>query len=78
MPETRYVDVYDSQGNLIAQEPYEVSDEQLHDEQLTAQSNDRLHQALLALEHWATLTPAQKDLILKNLVLYVLWKEGLL
>jgi len=32
MPEIRYIDVYDGQGNLIAQEPYEVSDEQLEAE----------------------------------------------
>lgn len=29
MPEIRYIDVYDNQGNLISQEAYEVSDAQL-------------------------------------------------
>lgn len=32
MPETRYIDVYDNEGNLIAQESYEVSDEELEQE----------------------------------------------
>lgn len=32
MPETRYIDTYDGQGNLISHEPYEVSDAQLAEE----------------------------------------------
>jgi 5-methylthioribose kinase len=29
MPETRYVEIYDNQGNVINTEPYEVSDAEL-------------------------------------------------
>jgi len=32
MPETRYIQEYDNQGNMINKIPYEVSDEQLADE----------------------------------------------
>ena len=32
MPETRYIEEYDNQGNMINKIPYEVSDEQLTDE----------------------------------------------
>ena len=32
MPETRYIQEYDGQGNMINKIPYEVSDEQLTDE----------------------------------------------
>ena len=32
MPETRYIEEYDNQGNMINRIPYEVSDEQLADE----------------------------------------------
>ena len=32
MPETRYIEEYDNQGNIINKIPYEVSDEQLADE----------------------------------------------
>ena len=32
MPETRYIEEYDNQGNIINKIPYEVSDEQLTDE----------------------------------------------
>lgn len=32
MPETRYVNEYDSQGKLVNRIPYKVSDEQLADE----------------------------------------------
>lgn len=33
MPETRYIETYDSQGNLISSEAYEVDDDQLAREQ---------------------------------------------
>lgn len=32
MPETRYVEVSDGQGNVVDLEPYEVSDEELQEE----------------------------------------------
>ena len=32
MPETRYIDIYNNQGDLISQKPYEVSDVQLLEE----------------------------------------------
>ena len=32
MPETRYIEEYDGQGNMINKIPYEVSDEQLANE----------------------------------------------
>lgn len=32
MPETRYIDEYDNQGNIINKIPYEVSDEELERE----------------------------------------------
>ena len=32
MPETRFIEEYDNQGNMINKIPYEVSDEQLADE----------------------------------------------
>lgn len=43
MPKIRYVEVYDGQGNLIAQEPYEISDEQLEAEANQARIEE-LHQ----------------------------------
>jgi len=33
MPETRYIEEYDNQGNIINKIPYEVSDEELEREQ---------------------------------------------
>ncbi len=33
MPEIRYIEHYDTEGNLIEREPYEVSDEQLEREE---------------------------------------------
>ena len=33
MPETRYIEEYDNQGNVINTIPYEVSDEELEREQ---------------------------------------------
>ena len=33
MPETRYIEEYDNQGNIINNIPYEVSDDELEKEQ---------------------------------------------
>lgn len=79
MPEIRYIDIYEQgTGQLIGHEPYEVSDEELHQEALKQQLNDKHTLALQALQHWDLLTPSQKDVILKNLVWYALCKEGYL
>lgn len=75
MPETRYIEHYDTEGNLIEKEPFEVSDEELYQEQLQAEFNDIHSQAILALKNWDTLTLAQKDVILKNLLRWALWKD---
>lgn len=32
MPEIRYTEVFDGKGNLMAKEPYEVSDEEIEEE----------------------------------------------
>lgn len=76
MPETRYVKVHDGEGNVVAEEPYEVSDEELHEEALVHQFNDAHVQGLQAYNNWGSLTTAQRNIILKNLLGYVLWKEG--
>lgn len=76
MGEIRYVDVYDNEGNVIAQEPYEVSDEELYQEQLAGEMNDVHSQAISALKNWYSLSSAQKDTILKSLVKWALWKDG--
>ena len=77
MPENRVVEqVYDGQGNLIETITAEISDEQLYQEQLTLEFNDVHEKAILALKNWNSLTLAQKDTILKNLVKWALWKDG--
>jgi len=42
MPEIRYREVYDNEGNIIAREPYEVSDEQLRIEELLRKKEEIL------------------------------------
>ena len=76
MPETRYIDEYDNQGNVINRIPYEVTDEQLYQEQLAAEMNAAHTQAIAAYKNWDSLTPKQKDAALKNLVKWALWKDG--
>ena len=80
MPETRYqtIETYDSEGNVINTEqiPYEVSNEELYQEQLNAEFNDIHEKAILALKNWGSLSLAQKDTILKNLTKWALWKDG--
>ena len=75
MPETRYTELYQD-GVLVGKEPYEVSDEQLYQEQLAAEFNAAHEQAILAYKNWGSLTLAQKDAILKGLVKWALWKDG--
>ena len=76
MPETRYNERYDEKGNLIERIPYEVTDEELYQEQLAEGFNSVHTQAILALKNWSSLTLAQKDTILKNMVKWALWKDG--
>lgn len=78
MPETRHVDEYDNQGNIIHRIPYEVSDKELHQEQLDAEFNDKLHQGLSAYNNWDSLNPPQKDIVLRNILGFILYKEGML
>mgnify|MGYP001579038474 CR=1 FL=1 len=76
MPETRYNQVFDSQGNPIESIPFEVSDEQLYQEQLAKEMNAAHEQAILAFKNWGSLTLVQKDTILKNMVKWALCKDG--
>lgn len=78
MPETRMIRHFDKDGNELEPTPYEVSDEQLYQEQLAQEFNDIHEKAILALKNWDSLTAAQQKTILKNVVKYILWKEGYL
>ena len=76
MPEIRYIDEYDNQGNVINRIPYEVSDEELYQEQLRKEMNDIHEKAILAYKNWGALDKTQKDTILKGLVKWALWQGG--
>lgn len=78
MAEIRSVKVYQD-GVFIGEEDYyEVSDEELHQEALAAEFNDKTHQGLLDYNDWDSLKPAKKDTVLKNLLGFILYKEGML
>lgn len=77
MPETRYIREYQN-GVLVNQIPYEVSDEELYQEQLTDEFNVAHETAILALKNWDSLTTAQKSNILKGLLKWCLWHRGYL
>lgn len=85
MSETRVIETTYGEGgydpskpsnNVAEQITAVISDEQLYQEQLAAEFNDAHEQAILALKNWSSLTVAQKDAILKNLVKWALWKDG--
>lgn len=78
MPETRMIRHFDKDGNELEPTPYEVSDEQLYQEQLAQEMNDIHEKAILALKNWDSLTAAQQKTILRNVIKYILWKEGYL
>ena len=68
--ETRYIEVYQD-GELIAKEPYEVSDEQLQDEQEQrdiAAIKDKLEQPWTASEAQAILKKLINRLIKKGIL----------
>lgn len=54
----------------------EWADEQAYQEQLEEEFNSIHEQAILALKNWDSLTLAQKDTILKNLLKWALYREG--
>jgi hypothetical protein len=63
-------------GVLIFIDPIPKTDEELYQGQLAQEFNDIHEKAILALQNWGSLTLAQKDTILKNLLKWALWKDG--
>lgn len=68
MPETRYIEEYDNQGNIINRIPYEVSDAELAIEAVEAETSEANDNALIAYQNFGNLTLAQKNRILKGLL----------
>lgn len=62
----------------IDDSPIGPTPEELYQKELVLEFNDIHTQAILAYKNWASLTLAQKDTILKNLVKWALWKDGYL
>ena len=63
-------------GTLTFDLPKPKTAEELYQEQLAGEFNAVHEQAILALKNWGSLTLAQKDTILKNLIKWALWKDG--
>lgn len=79
MPEIRYIRTYEQgTGVLLSQEPYEVSDEKLHQEALEREANDRSHRIYDLYNSWDGLTPPQQWQAIKDLLWFVLLERGLL
>ena len=85
MPETRIVETafglggYDPtkpNNNIVEEIIVEVSDEELHQEELDKEMNDTHIQLFRALDNWDSLSAAQIKQIVKHLVRYRLHKEG--
>lgn len=64
-------------GTLVFTDtPTPPTDEQLYQEQLTQEFNDKHTTAIQALNNWDSLTVSQKDTLLKNILKWALWKDG--
>ena len=66
MSEIRYIREY-TNGVLTAEIPYTVSDNELLLEQLAKETNESHTLVIQAINHWGSLTLAQKDQLLKLL-----------
>lgn len=66
MPETRYVEEYDNDGNVINRIPYVVSDEELYMEAREKGSNDASHRIRDNFDDWDTLSNTAKREALKD------------
>lgn len=69
-------ETYDGDGNVVelVEIPY-TPEEELEADQ-AEEFNDIHVAAVNALQNWAALTMPQKDVILKNVVRWALWKDG--
>jgi hypothetical protein len=56
--------------------PGQLTDEELYQAQLKVDMNEIHDTAILALVNWDSLTLAQKDIVLKNILKWALWKDG--
>lgn len=67
----------DAEWSVISMPPDKIAQYRLQ-AQYEHEFNEKHVQALEALKHWTALTPAQKDTILKNILEFILFKEGYL
>ena len=78
--ETRYIEEYDGQGNVINRIPYEVSDEELLQEQLAEKFNSGHEDLVRLIKNWPTMNKAQKaeasDRFVPYCAEWMLWKDG--
>lgn len=70
------LEVRDPTPEELAMLPAPPTDEELYQDELASEFNEVHEKAILALKNWDSLTLAQKDTILKNLLKWALWKDG--
>lgn len=79
MPETRYRPQYEYPKGLTSEEktldkaiitriPYEVSDEELAEEQIERDSNDAIHDIKYKHDNWDDLTSNQQKAVVRSLL----------
>lgn len=70
-------DDFTATGRILTfDSPAAETAETLYQRQLALEMNSAHEQAIAAYKNWGSLTLAQKDTILKNLVKWALWKDG--
>jgi hypothetical protein len=75
---TEYMKVNSPEAKIAKLEARKVNPESTITEAERADVSTKLQAGLTALNNWGSLTAAQKDIVLKNILKYILWKEGLL
>jgi hypothetical protein len=75
MTETRYIEEYDGQGNVLNRIPYTVDDITLKVEALAHAGNEQHLELVRAYKNWATLTTAQKETVLKAMLRFYILHE---
>lgn len=71
-PEIGHHIKYDSQGNILEDIPFAITDDQLLLRECTEDSNEYHTLAIQALRNWDSLTLPQKDKVLKFLLQFYL------
>ncbi|KKM85337.1 hypothetical protein LCGC14_1290040 [marine sediment metagenome] len=76
MPRKHSTTTFDGQGNVVELQEWPYTPEEELEADQAQEFNDYHIVILAALQNWATLPGVQKDVLLRNLLRWALWKDG--